>query len=151
VSELLGVQADQIEAVWPYVESEIERGVQRSHDTLTVETVRDGLENRDMQLWVSLNDKDLEAVCVTQIVDYPGMRVCALLLIAGKNRRAWWKFGDVISAWASERGCEMLEGHARRGWMPEAEKDGWSEAWITVRKPIDVENIDGQPAQTASA
>jgi len=134
---LQGVPVEALEVAWPHVEGYLKAAIERSEGVHTIESVQDALAHKDMQLWLSMTDEGVEACCVTQIIDHPEIRVCAIPLIGGKNHKAWRHFQEDIARWADEKGCSEMEGYARRGWLRFILKEGWKPVWTTVRRPID--------------
>lgn len=140
--ELFAVQLDQLDGVWPHVAPELQRAVERSDGRYEVEDVRAAIEAGEMNLWIVLAGHDLEMVLVTQIIDYPRKRLCALPFIAGRNRREWMHFLEEIGKFAEERGCMEFEGYARKGWLKDTDAAGWRQLWTTIGKPIDEIDLD---------
>lgn len=108
-----GVPAEHIDNIWQYVEGEIKR-LCDVDGLYAPEDIKKSLKERSMQLWVYA-PKDLQALCVTEIITYPRMKICKVGA-AGNKRDDWHGFMSVIEAWAREQGCDKMHIHARKGW-----------------------------------
>lgn len=75
------------------------------------------LLSRDMQLWVAVNDGQIEAAGVTQIVTYPRKKVCDAVLCGGSGVRQWFENLATVENWARANGCEFIRAYGRRGWV----------------------------------
>ncbi len=114
-SRLEGVQSKDIDSVWEEVRQIITPHVIRL-GTHGLADVLENLKCRDWQLWVSQTEKNIEAVCITQINVFPKMKVCRVLLVAGEHMDNWLPFEDIIAEWAEMQGCKKLVGELRKGW-----------------------------------
>lgn len=131
-SRLCGVPSDHIDDCWPEVRPWIEIGLGYSDNKYSTHSIYRSLKNKDMQLWVSVND-DVEAVCVTQIDCHPNKKTCLIFLVAGRNMDNWLHFSNVIETWAKSQGCQSIECYGRPGW----EKiTGWEKIHVVLRKHL---------------
>lgn len=125
---LLGILGDVLPLLTPAVE--------RSKGRYEVGDVIALCLQGHMQMWCSVRDEKIEAVCVTQILTFPRAKVLAMTFIGGKNSAHWLRFEADMAVWAKEQGCSQLEGYdARNGaWLRVTE--GWSENYLAIGKPI---------------
>ena len=141
---VIGITSDKIEFCWDEMSKLLDPAIARSRGRLTNESVKAALIEREMQLWVSIdNDGTIEAACTTQIIQYPGVKVLGLPLIGGKNRGNWLPFEPMFIAYAKENGCTEMEGYARPGWVGLVRKIShsvlgkeWEPCWTIIRKKI---------------
>lgn len=111
---IVGIPHAQIEQWWPLIEPLVAKALKYADGKYAPENVLEGLKARQYQLWMA---NVLDAICVTQIINYPQKRVCIVFLAAGKNMHRWVnEMDETISAWARERGCKSIEMHGRPGW-----------------------------------
>lgn len=69
-----------------------------------------------MQLWISWND-GIEASFVTEVCDYPQMRVMRWVLAGGSNMESWLTLlTEKVENWAKKNKCQRLEIVGRKGW-----------------------------------
>jgi hypothetical protein len=100
-----GVSAEELERYWPQAFNLVARACARSNGRLTPEAVFADLKAKQMQLWLVHTDGKIEACFVTQIINYPGTRLCNILLAAGKGRQRWQHWISILEDWAREQGC----------------------------------------------
>jgi hypothetical protein len=118
-----GVLAGEIDYVWPTVEPILQRALDRSRGEYLSEDIYGYIKRREMQLWVAVNDGEIKAVCLTEIVSFPRLKVCRLVIAAGEGMRHWVKLGsETLKAWAKAQGCQEIRGGGRVGW---ARALGW--------------------------
>lgn len=92
---------------------------------------RDGLYGADdlfsalckglMRLWVAGSKKDggevvIEAVAVTEILQFPRMKAFGIVICTGQDRQRWVSHLRTMEAWAKEQGCGMSRPITRKGW-----------------------------------
>jgi hypothetical protein len=114
----------------------LQKAVDKTQKDFLLEDILGFLIAQDMQLWVWVEDNDIVACCITQIINYPRRSVCTLPYIAGSGMRRFLQCEDQIIAWAKERGCTQLEGFDRGGWLRVLKLKNWFRAWTVIRKDI---------------
>jgi hypothetical protein len=88
-----------------------------SEGELEPEDFYEALTNAEMQLWVAVNDGDIIASMVSQIIPYPRKQVLRIISIAGKGVEQWMQFLPMVEDWALSVGCTSLECWGRKGWL----------------------------------
>lgn len=143
MSEVSGITSDFIDAFWPIVSPMLLPAIKRARGTMTVETVYQDLKNRDSQLWVAVNDTEIEAVAVTRIIQYPGIKVMAMPLVGGKNRNNWLHTEGMFVDFALSHDCQAIEAYMRPGWIGMVRRlsksvlgEEWEPIWTVVRRKI---------------
>ena len=134
VSEFNGVPADKLDSQWKEIEPFIVSACKRSLGRYEAVDIYKNLANREMQLWVSKRHGEIEAVSVTEIINYPRLKVCHIKIGTGKNRKNWQHFRHYIEQWATEQGCRRVESIARKGW--ERIFKGYSATHIFMEKEL---------------
>lgn len=82
----------------------------------TAEGIWEEIENQKSQLWL-VTDGGLQGICVTAIVNHPGLRACVIQLCAGENVKEWiHMLREDVEPWARDMDCEAIEGFMRKGW-----------------------------------
>lgn len=122
--------------VWSVVSPMLQRAINKSQKDYSLEDILYHLGQRNMQLWVWLEKDQIEACCISQIIEYPQRKVCQLPFVAGRMMRRWIACEDEISKWAKSQGCTQLEGFCRDGWLRVLSPRNWFKVWITMRKEI---------------
>lgn len=102
--------------IWPIVKPLIEKACKRNNGRYQVEDVKKWLDEGDWQLWAAIENQQVKAICLTEIVIYPGAKVCRINIGTGIEREKWQDFRVLIEYWAKEMGCNKMESIARKGW-----------------------------------
>jgi transposase len=115
-ARLYGVLSSHIDQIWKEVAPLLSQALEYSDGKYSLESIKQALINRDMQLWLSI-DGHIEACGVTQIVSYPCKKVCNFMFVAGRDMEKWLTFENDIKQWAREHGCQSIELYGRPGWQ----------------------------------
>ena len=95
-----------------------------------------------MQLWVvgdvpeGFEEADIQAAIVTELVEYPHLRACRYVLIAGIDVDQWIAVDEVITEWARSKGCSLIEGAGRSGWKTRVQRLGYRASHLLFEKEI---------------
>ena len=108
---------DDIPVVWDSILSYIEEVVSHSRGEATSEHFYEELISGAMQLWVSIEGKEVLACMVTQIAPYPNKQVLRIIALGGVEMNKWIQFLPDIEHWAMGMGCTSLEAWGRKGWL----------------------------------
>ena len=140
---IFGVPAQDVEALWPKVETFVAAALEESRGELSLEDVRTNLLERYMQLWVLYEEasEKLKGCVVTQIIDYPQKRYLRVVILGGFDLSEWVGNWDFIELWARHQKCHGVESYTRRGFVRKLKDAGFSEYYAMVGKdflPIDV-------------
>lgn len=74
------------------------------------------IEAEKTQLWMVTEDK-LLGICVTAIINHPGLKVCEIQLCSGEEVIRWVHMLEKhVEPWARENGCKAMEGLMRPEW-----------------------------------
>lgn len=112
---LLGIPHDQVNFYWGQCAPFIERALDESPKDFTLTDIYLAVCERNMQLWVWIEDERILAVLVTEVVKYPQKTVCLMLLGAGSKIVSWID-DETIYEWARDQGCDEMEIYGRKGW-----------------------------------
>lgn len=91
-------------------------------NTHGVEDVRDKILRGDAQLWVRG-----DGMIVTEIIDYPQLRVLQFWLAAGTLDDVL-ELAEEAYAWGESIGCTRAAFLGRRGWAKPLVEHGWEES-----------------------
>ena len=111
------VTSDDVHVVWDSILPYIEEVVSHSQGEASSEHYYEELTSGNMQLWVSIEGKEVLACMVTQIAPYPNKRVLRILALGGVEMEKWIQFLPDIEHWAMGIGCTALEAWGRKGWL----------------------------------
>jgi hypothetical protein len=116
---LTGVRSEKIGGLWPRIRPFVDRALSHAGGRYAPADVLAALLRAQMQLWVAIGgdgDDGIEAVLVTEIIDYPRRRRCNLFLSAGNALEACLEHLPTIETWARAQGCDAIEASGRPGW-----------------------------------
>lgn len=125
---LIGIQKDDININWPLIAPFIENALLKTKNKeFSSDSIREFLESGDMQLWAWMNDGEIDAIGVSEIVIYPNRKLLSVPFAAANKMtiEEWFeKSIDVLEHFAKHHGCSGLKGYGRKGWLKHFRKRG---------------------------
>jgi len=107
------VPVEDLEFIWSQVRPQIEKALDGSYSSYDI---LEYIKQNRMQLWISWND-GIEASFVTEVCDYPQLRVLRWVLAGGSNMESWLDLvTSKVEDWAKRNNCQRLEIVGRKGW-----------------------------------
>ena len=107
------VPVEDLEFIWSQVRPQIEKALDGSYSSYDI---LEYIKQNRMQLWISWND-GIEASFVTEVCDYPQLRVMRWVLAGGSNMESWLDLvTSKVEDWAKRNNCQRLEIVGRKGW-----------------------------------
>ena len=107
------VPVEDLEFIWSQVKPQIEKALDGSYSSYDI---LEYIKQNRMQLWISWND-GIEASFVTEVCDYPQLRVMRWVLAGGSNMESWLDLvTSKVEDWAKRNNCQRLEIVGRKGW-----------------------------------
>jgi len=142
------VPQDAVKLVWKDIERVLEKSVATVKDKSDMIDILDGVFDGTYALWVVIDeDNSIVAAFTTRLIVYPARKALALDWVGGTRMKEWAdQMIDTMRRYASELGCEHLEGYGRKGWGRFLAKYGFYPEYIAYR----MELSDGQGQITAS-
>jgi hypothetical protein len=125
-----------VDRFWPAVRVKLVRAIEENHGEYTLSDIYNFLSRGTMQLWIVAEELDLKSVFVTEIITYPRMRVCFIVLAAGEGLDDLVAQLDVVEQWAGELGVDELRIQGRRGWQRVLRSKGFSLSYTVLRKVL---------------
>jgi len=92
------------------------------------------LTHGEMQLWIAIEDKEIIAALITQVIPYPQKKVLRLISLAGEDFSKFKDFISMVESFAIRSECSSLEMWGRKGWkklLPD-----WKDSYIVFTKDI---------------
>ncbi len=129
------VHPDEVPKLWKKVLPQIERCVPHSEGEMEAPDFYVALVDGEMQLWIAVEDEEVIASMVTQIVPYPAKKVLRVIAIAGEDMDKWFHFQPDLEEFAILMGCSSLEAWGRKGWK-KILKD-WKDSYVVYTKELD--------------
>ncbi len=115
-SVLLPIPSDRIDNIWPLVKDRLQAAVLTANGRLDLLDLYKFLREKDLVLWVSVRDKKIEALAVTEIILHPKKKMCSVRIMTGEDYANWVGLEQGIADWAQSIGCSGMESIARKGW-----------------------------------
>jgi hypothetical protein len=113
---MYGVLDYAIDTVWKEVLPLVERAVGYSYGKFKSEDVYQALKEKEMQLWLMMDNSGLKACVITQVHIYPQTKVMMFVFAAGEDCKGWVHFIEDYKKFAKEQDCDSIEIYGRRGW-----------------------------------
>lgn len=115
--EILPVAQHHVARIWPSVAKYVADSLEYANGVYLPEDIQGFCIEGKMQLWIATRGDRVLAALVTEIMDFPRMRIVSVPFIGGTDMRAWFRKAlYTIEAWSKEMGCVGMQGGARRGW-----------------------------------
>lgn len=80
------------------------------------ESIMEALKNRDMQLWIGVEEMEIKCCFITEIVAYPKARVLVVQFAYGIGRKFIKPAVWLCRRYAKAHGCRYMNFGGRRGW-----------------------------------
>ena len=132
---LYGIPSADIYQYWHDVEPFIRKALRYSDGKYESWDIFSLIEEKQMQLWIVTENKQIIGCGVTQILIFPQKKVCQMVIVSGEDFNEWKHFLSEIEKWAVSIGCQTFELDGRRGW--ERKLKNWSTIGIKMRKNLD--------------
>ena len=68
------------------------------------------------QLWLVMSNRQIKAIVVTVIKEFPQAKVCSVWLCAGSEVQKWLHLLTQIEDWAKAHKCHAISVSGRSGW-----------------------------------
>lgn len=133
-----GIPHNLVADIWRFAEPFVKRALDHTFGELSHEDVRMMCLTRDMQLWmISREDKRIVGAGTTQIINYPQVTACRIVMLAGAEFDVWREEAHaIIEAWAREKGCQCIEAYVRKGFIPKLKDMGYRHRYSVLHKDI---------------
>lgn len=146
MAEFYEVPVQLVKGVWDELHTQIV-GAMRYHEAMDADdALQLCLVGQLTMVAVAVED-DLTGVVMLRQVRFPKKDVCELVVIAAKNgsTRNWIKEGlEFVEDWALDRGCDMIAGIGRKGWMMATKLGFTAENRAILTKDISNERRKGR-------
>jgi len=127
-----------IEYVWSDIEDYMRGAAKYTHGRFEVEDIKNDLtKNRIQQLWIAYDDKVYGAV-ITEIMEYPRMRVLVMHFTGGVELPKWKAdMLELLQRFARDNGCKTIESIGRAGWKKVFKNDGFKSNTMFYELPVE--------------
>ena len=112
-----GITSQYVEQAWDYVEDYIEDALKHGIGEYTTEDIKQLCQLQQMQLWIKWDDEEVKGAFITQILNYPQLKVLLVLLLGGNEFIKWRdEVDEVLLKFGKEHDCKYVEFFGRKGW-----------------------------------
>lgn len=115
-SVLIPIPHDRIDEVWLKVKDRLEAAIKSTNGRMSLADAYRFFRTKDWVLWVSVRNGKIEALAVTEILQHPQKKMCAVRIMTGEDYANWIGLESGIADWAKSIGCDGMEAIARKGW-----------------------------------
>ena len=114
---IYGVKSGEVDNWWFLVEKHIKAALKYGLDEYTSEDIKELCKKQEMQLWVYGSPEELKGCFVTQILNYPQMKILLVLLLAGKDfKKHLEEVYELLNRFGKDKDCKFMEIFGRKGW-----------------------------------
>lgn len=121
--KLVRIHEGDLEHFLPLINHYIEDATNRSAGRHTPKTVYEMIQRDLYHLWLVVDDEQdnqVQAVVVTQFLQYPtGITAADVIIATGQNRKKWLHLLEELEDWARDNHCDLFQMFARKGWARE--------------------------------
>ena len=130
------VPTNEITKVWDKIEPLVDKVIPYTYGRMLTVDVLHSLITNQYHLWIIYKDeKEIEAIAITEFMKYPRKTVLLINFISGDNLDDWIKELDkTLVKFSKESGCDFLEACGRAGWERKVTKLGWIKKFTIVEK-----------------
>ena len=128
------LEPEDVAYVWEEVVPLLARVAPHTEGEMEPDDYIEPLTHGDMQLWVVVENKHVNAALVTQIIPYPQKKVLRLISLAGENFQEIKDFLEMVEVFALKNGCTALEMWGRKGWKKLL--SDWKDSYIVFTKDL---------------
>lgn len=117
----------------------LEKALSHAHGEVAYEDVINDCAMGNKQLWV-VSDKlyRMKAAAITELSDYPRMRVARVLFLGGNGLPDWSdELREAIEKWARQWGAYRVDVLGRKGWERILDKHGYTPLYVHLGRVID--------------
>ena len=133
------VPTTYLSTLWPDVREQLSKAIDRSKGRWSMEMLFAAILNGHQHLWVAFDeDKNVNGVGTTELVDYPNKRMLAIQFLGGDQFNEWvWDMLDRFHDWARDNNCKGIEATARMGFWHWLKQDGFDRSYVVYEKRFD--------------
>ena len=135
--KVLLVSPSDISVVWDDVVEFIDLALKHSEGELISDDLILPLNKGEQNLWVALEEGEIIAAMITEIIPHPRKRVLRIITIGAKDGHGmdkWYDFLPAVEGFALNNGCSSLEAWTRKG-MARKLKD-WKHTYMVITKEL---------------
>jgi hypothetical protein len=127
------ITKDRLDSYWNLVANYINESIDRGE--LSINDVRQKLEDETMGLLVVSDRGEIKAGCVVEFVKYAQNTALRVVALGGVKMKEWLDdLIDFLDKWAMEQHVFRIEQAGRKGWIKVLEKYGYTQKYAVMTK-----------------
>lgn len=127
-----------IESMWPFIEGYMKRAAKYTYGRYEAEDIKEGLLNKPQQLWIAFDDTKIYGAVVTEITEYPRMKVLTVHFLAGVEFETWKDpMLKLVQQFGKDNGCKLIDSYGRPGWERVWANYGYTKRFIFYELPLE--------------
>lgn len=132
------VNPKDIERVWPFIEGYMKQAAKYTYGRFEAEDIKDGLLREPQQLWIAFDDTKIYGAVVTEITEYPRMKVLTVHFLAGVEFETWKDpMLKLVQQFGKDNGCKLIDSYGRPGWERVWKNYGYTKRFIFYELPLE--------------
>jgi hypothetical protein len=135
---ILLINKEDYTKVFPTIDSYLEKAAKYTYGRFSANDIKNELLIKQQQLWIAFDEIDTYGFVVTEIIQYPKMRVLIMHFTAGKDLVKWKDAMLVdLQDFAKFNDCKIIESYGRPGWAKVFKNDGYKQQFIFYELPVE--------------
>ncbi len=133
---------EELNQIWPVIEPKIAAALEYSWGEMIPNDYGQRICDQTMQLWLIFDVKTRETIglLLTEIVNYPRVRVCNVTLVNGERMDEWFPYLETLEDWARQQGAEQLRWQGREGFIRKLRDFGYVKYYTVAGKILHTVN-----------
>ena len=135
---IVKILPEGINLAWKSLSPYIDKALSRGQGEFISSDIYSAIERGTMQAWFALDkDEDIKAAMVTEVGDYPRLRVIRIVLLSGRDLNKYSPLIDeILTKWAIEIGAGRIETYCRKGFSRVLKRYNAREIYTILAKDI---------------
>ena len=130
------VLPEHYDVIWHDIHAYMAGAAKYTYGRFEAEDIKEGLSNKDQQLWIAFDDS-IKGAVITEIIQYPRMRTLVMHFTGGKELQSWkYPMLNTLQRYAKDKGCDSIESYGRRGWERIFKHDGFKSRFMYYELPV---------------
>tara|TARA_R110000868_G_scaffold127996_1_gene335926 strand:- start:212 stop:628 length:417 start_codon:yes stop_codon:yes gene_type:complete len=135
---ILLVNKEDYTKVFPKIELYLEKAAQYTYGRFSANDIKNELLTKQQQLWIAFDNVDNYGFVVTEVIQYPKMKVLIMHFTAGKELVKWKDaMLSNLQNFAKFNDCKIIESYGRPGWAKVFKSDGYKQQFIFYELPVE--------------
>jgi hypothetical protein len=132
------VDTKDIESMWPFIEGYMKIAAKYTYGRFEAEDIKEGLLKQPQQLWIAFDDTKIYGAVVTEVTEYPRMKVLTVHFLAGVEFETWKDpMLKLVQQFGKDNGCKLIDSYGRPGWERVWANYGYTKRFIFYELPLE--------------